>query len=174
MDVNTKNKSETKLLSLILFQVNDLQLALPVADVERVIQIVEILDMPKTPKYICGMINMYGEIISVLNMRTLFGLPEKETELSDKLIIVSTSNIKLALWIDEVQNLIEINATDLVKAENINYSNKHLKGLVKLETGMVLFNDVEKFLEPNELEELLEALDRINHKKASTKVSRLK
>jgi purine-binding chemotaxis protein CheW len=139
---------------LVIFQINKAQFALPLNVVDRAIQIVDIQLLPNAPKYVCGIINMHGEVISVINMRRLFGMPEKELELTDKLLIVSTSRIKMALWIDEVHKVIEIDTKDLVNSDEIKYGKKNIKGIVKLESGMVLLNDVEKFLNPEELEEL--------------------
>lgn len=148
---------------LVIFRINNQQFALPLNVVEKAIQIVEIKSLPNAPQYVCGIINIYGEVISVINMRHLFGMPKKEVELSDKLLIVSTSRIQMALWIDEVESVIEINSKDLVNTDKIKYGKKSVKGVVKLETGMVLLNDVETFLNPEELEELEVAIQEVVH-----------
>jgi purine-binding chemotaxis protein CheW len=139
---------------LVIFQINKQQFALPLNVVERAIQIVDIQSLPNAPKYVCGIINMHGEIVSVINMRRLFDMPQKELELSDKLLIVSTSKIKMALWVDEIHNVIEIDTKELVNSDEVSFGKKNVQGIVKLESGMVLLNDVEKFLNPEELEEL--------------------
>jgi purine-binding chemotaxis protein CheW len=157
-DKDIKDKQKGNSIELVIFQITNQKFALPLTEVNRVIQIVEIRTLPKTPKYVCGIINMHGEVISVINMRRLFGMPQKELELTDKLLIVSTSRIKMALWIDEVHNVIEIDTKDLVNSDEIKYGKKNIKGIVKLESGMVLLNDVEKFLNPEELEELENAI----------------
>jgi purine-binding chemotaxis protein CheW len=139
---------------LVIFQINMQQFALPLNVVEKAIQVVDIQSLPNAPKYVCGIINMHGEIVSVINMRRLFDMPQKELELSDKLLIVSTSKIKMALWVDEIHNVIEINTKELVNSDEVSFGKKNVQGIVKLESGMVLLNDVEKFLNPEELDEL--------------------
>ncbi len=147
---------------LVIFQIDNQKFALPLSVVESAIQIVEIRALPKSPKYICGIINLHGDIVSVINMRSLFGLPEKEVELSDKLIIVSISGLKVALWVNLVNEVIEINERDIVSSDNIEYGGKSVKGIVKLENGMILLNEVEKFLNHEELKELELAIQEIS------------
>ena len=107
MDLSDSKNEE--FIKLVIFQIDQQQFALPLNVVERAIQIVEIQALPNAPKYVSGVINMHGEVISVINMRRLFGMQEKELEMTDKLLIVSSSKIEMALWIDEVHNVIEIN-----------------------------------------------------------------
>lgn len=159
--MNTNNIQEIERLKLLIFQIDNQQFALPLTVVEKVIEIVEIRQLPKTPEYVYGIINMYGEIISVINLRSLFGLPSKEIELSDQLLIVSTSLFKHALWIDATDKIIEIDRNKIVRSEKLKYGKKFVQGVVKLENGMVLINDVEKFLSSGELKELELALKEV-------------
>jgi purine-binding chemotaxis protein CheW len=159
--MNLNNIQEKEKLKLLIFKIDNQQFALPITAVEKVIEIVDIRLLPKTPKYVCGIINMHGEIISVINLRLLFGLQEKEIELSDQLLIVSTSLFKHALWIDSTDKIIEIDRNKIVHSEEIKYGEKYVQGVVKLENGMVLINDVEKFLSSDELKELELALKKV-------------
>lgn len=149
-------------IKLVIFQIDNQQFALPLSDVERAIQIVELRELPNSPKYVCGIINMHGQIISVINLRALFGLPAKELELSDQLLIVSTSKVKLALWIDLMHQVIGIEESDIVRSEVIKYGDKSVQGVIKLESGIILLNDVDKFLSPEELKELELAILEVN------------
>lgn len=168
MSVNIFNDSQEKgLIKLVIFIVNKQQFALPLDVVERAIQIVELRELLDSPRYVCGIINMHGEVVSVINLRALFGLPRKEMELSDQLLIVSMSKLKMALWIDSVQDTIEINESSIVRSEEIKFGKKCVQGVIKLEDGMILLNDVEKFLDNKELEELGKALQSVEKEKKS-------
>ena len=159
--MSTNNIQEKEKLKLIIFQLDNQQFALPITVVEKVIEIVDIRLLPNSPKYIFGIINMHGEIISVINLRSLFGLKEKEIELSDQLLIVTTSVFKHAIWVDATDKIIEIDKSKIVHSEEIKYGGKYVQGVVKLENGLVLINDVEKFLSSDELKELELALKKV-------------
>lgn len=150
---------KTNQIKLVVFQVDNQKFALPLHNVVRAIQIVHIRELPNSPKYVSGLINIHGEIISVINLRLLFGFSSKTMDLCDQLIIVSTSNLKIALWVDSIQDLIEINEEDIVRSGKIKFGKKSVQGVIKLEDGMVLLNDVDQFLSPTELQELQGALN---------------
>ncbi|MBI9068209.1 MAG: chemotaxis protein CheW [Salinivirgaceae bacterium] len=142
------------MMKLITFKLANQTFALPLADVERVIQVVEMRKLPKTPKSICGIINMHGEILPVINIRLLFMLPVREIELSDQLIIATISSRKVALLVDSTHDVVEIDEEEIIKADKIMFGMKYVTGVVKLENNMVLINDIAKFLSPEELTKL--------------------
>jgi purine-binding chemotaxis protein CheW len=165
-----------KIKKLIVFSIDNQRFALYLSAVEKVVQVVEICPLPKMPDYIHGIINLHGEIIPVINTRFLFDMPMNEIELSDQLIIVKTSSRKLALLVNSTHEIIEIKKDEIVKSDNIIYGGKFVQGVIKLEDGMVLINDVDKFLSPEELKQLetqLKAL-KLNSTKTETPNSKSK
>ncbi len=169
-----------KRINLIIFQLNNRQFALPVNVVERVVHAVEINSLPKMPDYLLGIINIHGEITPVINVRILFGLEAKEVELSDRFIIATTSSLKIALLVDSTNEVVEFNENEIVNSDKIMYGKKYIKGVIKLKDGMVLINDIDEFLSPDELIELEAILSNQNKKtqkrktKPKTKVPKSK
>jgi len=144
--------------SYLFFTVERLVFAIPIKVVQQCIQIIEILPVPDFPQYISGIINILGEVIPVIHLRILFGLSEKEIELSDQMIIVTSRERSFALLVDSVSEIKEIMEEEVVKFEMIKYGKKYVSGVIKLEDGMVLINNVDLFLDENELKELENAI----------------
>ncbi len=149
----------------IVFLLADQRFALPLSVVEQVEQVVEICPWPKMPGYIHGLINLHGEIIPVLNLRFLFGLESKEIELSDQLVIASSSARKLALLVDSTHEVFELDGSQVVNSDKILFEMLYIQGVMKLENGMVLINDIEEFLCPDNLKKLEETLNKFNKSK---------
>lgn len=143
-----------KLINLIVFQLNNQRFALPLNVIERVVHVVEIHTLPKMPDYLHGIINVHGEVTPVINVRFLFGLKPKEVELSDRFIIATTSSLKIALLVDSTNEVVEFNENEIVNSDKFMYGKRYIKGVIKLKDGMVLINDIDEFLSPNELEQL--------------------
>ncbi len=158
------------MIKLITFKLDNQRFALPLPDVERVIQVVEMRKLPKMADYIYGIINMHGEILPVINIRLLFKLPVREIELSDQLIIATISSLKVALLVDSTHEIVEIKEEEIVKADKIMFGMEYVIGVVKLKNNMVLINDIEKFLSPEELKKLeIEIKKQTPNPKLSTK-----
>jgi purine-binding chemotaxis protein CheW len=143
---------------LVLFNLDDHRLALPMAGVERISRSVEITPLPKAPSSVLGIINVQGRVVPVVDIRKKFGLPARPMHLSDHFIIAKTSKRPLALLVDTVTDIIETGKQNLVSQDQIFSEIEYLHGVLKLPDGMLLVNDLEKFLTSDEEESLEQAL----------------
>lgn len=143
----------------VVFILDNQRYAVYLSSVERIVSMVEITPFPKAPEIVIGIINLQGRIIPVINIRKRFGLPDKETDLNDQLVIARTSRRSVALVADAVTGIIGCSDGKVVKAEQILPGAGYIDGVVKLEDGMVLIHDIEKFLSLEEEEKLDKALN---------------
>ena len=145
---------------LAVFILDEQRYALYLSVVERVVGVVEITPLPKAPDIVLGVVNVQGKIIPVVDMRKRFHLPEREMNLSDHLIIAHTSRRTIALVADTVTGVLELSDDEIIGKEEILSGLEYVEGVVKLEDGMILIHDLEKFLsleEENSLDQALEA-----------------
>lgn len=153
-----------KLIKLVVFWLDKQRFALHLSAVERIVRIVEITPLPKAPEYIMGIINFQGKFIPVVNIRKLFLLPERDIDLNDQLIIANTSMRTVAIWVDSVSDVIERAEEEIIKAEKIFLDIDYVEGVFKLEDGIVLINDLDKFLTLEEITLLKAALKKQREK----------
>lgn len=130
----------------VVFFLDGQRYALHLSAVERIIRAVEVTPLPKAPEIVLGIINMQGRIIPVVNIRRRFRLPEREIDLSHQLIIANTAKRSVALVVDEVRGIIEQAQEEVVPAEVVLPGVKYVEGVVKLEDGMILIHDLDRFL----------------------------
>jgi purine-binding chemotaxis protein CheW len=141
---------------LVIFDLDELRVALYLSVVERVLRVVEVSPLPKAPEIIRGIINVQGRLLPVVNIRKRFRRPERDTVLSDQLLIARMSNRTVALVVDRVSDVIERSAEATVEADRILPGMEYVEGVVKLDDGLVLIHNLDTFLS---LEESA-ALDR--------------
>ncbi|MCX5822606.1 MAG: chemotaxis protein CheW [Deltaproteobacteria bacterium] len=156
-----------RLRKLVTFSLDNRKFALYVSAVQRIIRVVEVTALPKAPEIIVGIINLQGTVIPVFDIRMRFRLPAREVQLSDELIIASTTKRTVALIADSVNDVIEIPEEKIIAAEQILPELEYVEGVMKTEGGMVLIHDLERFLslpEETALDEALEALNRDERK----------
>lgn len=133
-----------------------LRIALPLSDVERVVRAVYVTPLPGAPAIVCGVANVQGRVIPVVDLRRRFRLPQREMALTDRLVIAHTAQRAVALVADSVSGVIEHAGPDRVDAEAILPGLAYIDGVVKLDDGLILIHDLERFLSLDEAE----ALDR--------------
>jgi len=148
------------LKALVVFVLDGQQIALSLSSVQRVVRIVEITPLLNAPGIVCGAINLQGMVVPVLNIRKRFRFPEREISLSDHLIIARTSRRTVALLVDDASRVIETARKDVIESEKILPSLDYVEGVVKLEDGMILIHDLNRFLSLDEENTLDNALRR--------------
>lgn len=131
---------------LIVFTLGDQRYALPLPEVDRVVRMVAITPLPEAPGIILGVVNIRGRVIPVINMRRRFHLAEREIALADQLVVAHTVRRPVALVADAVLDIIAYPAQNLIAAAQIVPGMEYVEGVIKLENGLILIHDLDKFL----------------------------
>ncbi|NQY15433.1 MAG: chemotaxis protein CheW [Henriciella sp.] len=93
--------------TLLTFQVGA-QFALDIDKVNEVISYPDtVMTPPSIPDFIAGMVNLRGELIPIINLRTLYHVPPIEPE-ETKLLIFSKNATKYAIMVDSVSSIVSI------------------------------------------------------------------
>lgn len=143
---------------LLVFCLDEQRYGLPLDMVGRVVRVVDITPLPKAPDVVLGVINVQGRIIPVINLRRRFGRPDRKILLSDVLIVSYTCRRPVALVADSVTGVIDCSEQDIVRPEAILPAVAYIDGVVKLKDGLILIQDIDKFLSLEEEESLVQAL----------------
>src|SRR5271165_5880039 len=104
---------------LVVWSLDTQRYALPFEIVERVVRVVAITPLPNAPGIICGIVNVQGKPVPVIDSRARFGLPAKRIQLSDQLVIANTRRRSVALLVDRVEGLVAHANEETVAAEMI-------------------------------------------------------
>ena len=158
----TPPSSIKKLNQLIAFTLDDQRFALSISSVNRIIRVVGIAPLPKGPDIVIGIINVQGNIIPVVNIRKRFCLPERDINLNDQIIITHTSKRAIGIVVNSVIGLIESAEEKIVTSEAIVPGIDYVEGVVKLEDGLLIIHDIEKFLSIEEEVAIYNAVKEIN------------
>lgn len=146
-------------MQLVVFALDELRYALPLAVVERALRMVEITRLPKAPEMVHGVIDLHGEIVPVLDVRKRFQLPEKEPGLSDHLIVARTAKRRVVLVADAVAEVIALPAEARIEPGTILPGMEYCSGVVRLDGGMIFIHDLDVFLSLKEEQALDAAIE---------------
>jgi len=147
-------------IQLVMFRLDEQRYALPLSAVERVVHAVEVTPLPGAPSIVLGAIDMAGCILPVLNLRRRFLLPEREIGLADQFLIARAGRRLVALVIDEAQGVIADEQAAVTGSDRIVPGLDQFHGVVKLDDGLVLIHDLEKFLSLDEARALDAAISQ--------------
>lgn len=143
----------------VVFTLEEQRYALHLASVERTVSAVEIVPLPKAPDIVRGVINVRGQIIPVLNIRKRLRLPEREIELNDQIVLARTARRSIAFVTDSVNGIVERSEEEVIPSEKVIPGLEYVEGVIKLEDGLILVNDIDSFFLLEEEKELDKALE---------------
>jgi len=147
---------------ILVFTLDKTRYALPLSCVKRAVRAVEITPLPKAPRIVLGVINLQGAVIAVVDMRSRLRLPARELSLDDRFLIALTPSRQLALVVDSLEGIRQLDREQIAGADGTLGLAPHLKGVAKLADGMALVYDLDRFLSLEEEGELDEAMARGN------------
>ena len=140
---------------ILLFTLDEPRYALELAVVERVVQAVEVMPLPKAPPLVVGVINVQGQVIPVVDIRARFNLPPREIHVDDQFILARTLKQRVALVTDAVNGIRHLTDDEQVAADEVMPGTGYIHGVAKLDDQLVLICDLDQILPFN----LLEALE---------------
>ncbi len=152
MDIsNNLNDSDMEGKYLTFLTENQL-FAIPIYDVVQIVGMQKITDMPDSPNYMKGIINLRGSIIPVIDFRLRLGKQEKEYNERTCIIVTSIDSQEVGLVVDEVDSVINIEDEYISKPPQTNgTSNNYITGIAKLAKKVILMLDVAIVLNNNEI-----------------------
>ncbi len=144
--------------TVTVFTLGERRLGLPLCSVERVLRAVAVTPLPSAPAAVRGVIDVHGEIIPVVDLNLRFGLPAREIALDDHLLIARTRVRKVALLVEQIAGVVELDPSDIVAAESVAPGTEHFRAVARLPDGIVLIQDLDAFLSLDEERALDDAL----------------
>ncbi len=126
----------------LVFAIDRNFFAIPVKMVKRIIPSIIITRVPGFQEHILGVVNVLGEAVPVFNIRKIFKLPAKDTELTDLFILLTVSGQTISFAADSVQGIMNRTDRKMIPAGEVAPGlEKILEGLIFLDDGMILIYD---------------------------------
>jgi purine-binding chemotaxis protein CheW len=120
--------------------------------VKEIIGIMDITNIPRTPEFIKGVINLRGKIIPIMDLRLRFGLEEKEYNQRTCIIVVeiNAGEIKkqMGIVVDTVSEVVNIQKNEIDPSTKYDVSGEtdFLMGLGKIKGKVILLLDIDQIL----------------------------
>ena len=128
-----------------------------VMQVQEVLRVSDIAPVPGAPDYVLGIINLRGNVVTVIDSRKRFHLPEKEPDDSTRIVIIEAENEQVVgILVDSVAEVAELSASEIETAPNVGNedSARYIQGVCNKDDELLILLDVEKLLTDEEWDEV--------------------
>ena len=120
----------------------------------------EVREIPNTPDYIKGVLNLRSTVVPIIDLRIRFGLDKVEYLPTTVIIVLSVEKEDgthvMGVVVDAVSDVLHIDPDDIKDAPNFGakINTKYMKGMVMVDERMVILLDADKLLDQDELSAL--------------------
>jgi purine-binding chemotaxis protein CheW len=153
-------EKENESNSYLTFRLGDETFGAHVSQVLNILDLTNITDVPKTPVYMKGVINLRGMVLPVIDARIKFGMSEKEYTSNTCIVVMDLDldgeTIHIGTIVDEVVSVIEIEENQIEPPPSIGnkYKSEFIYGMAKEEEDFIMLLDMNKVLSSDELSEI--------------------
>lgn len=130
---------------------------IPILQVREIIGMMEITEVPKTPEYIKGVVNLRGKIIPIMDLRSKFGMESIEyTERTCIIVVevnINETKRPMGIVVDMVSEVVDIEENEIETA--FDYGAKaeedFLAGIGKVKEKVIMILKIDKILNTEEM-----------------------
>lgn len=122
-------------------------------DVKEIIAMMKTTSVPKTPKFIKGVMNLRGNIIPVVDMRIKFEMSEVEWQTYTAIIIISVEGKNIGFIVDKVEEVVNIDDENISPPPEFGptVDTKFIRNMAKQKNKVIMILDLVALFGEDEL-----------------------
>lgn len=150
MEQNTQSMRRERYLTFFLGLE---QYGIGIDRIKEIIAMMKVTNVPKTPDYMRGVINLRGSIIPVVDTRLRFGMEDREADMHTAIIIVEVDKVNIGFIVDRVEEVATIDSSNLSEPPKFgnNIDTDFICSMAQMGENVIMILDVLKLFEADEL-----------------------
>lgn len=140
---------EGTLKNHVFFNLAKERYAIGIDKIQEILKPKDITEIPRTPNYLCGIVNLRGRIVPVVDLRLRLGMPNIDIKKSSRIIIVRHGDEPIGLLVDEVLSVHPIPEKNIEPPpQNVgdHLEQNFLLGVINMDGVVVIILDAEMIL----------------------------
>ncbi len=140
----------------VTFRLDEEVYGINVMLVQEVLRITDIAPVPGAPNYVVGIINLRGNVVTVIDTRMRFGLPPRDSDDSTRIVIIETEHQTVGIIVDSVSEVVDIYSNEIETAPNVGNDEtaRYIEGVVSRGEELLILVDLNKLLTDDEWAEM--------------------
>jgi purine-binding chemotaxis protein CheW len=130
-------------MQIVVFNLGEEHFAVETEKVQSINDMMEITIVPNAPSYIKGLINLRGNIKSLVDINLL--LNANSTGDQQNIIILTVEDEEIGITVDEVEEVLVIDENQIQKMDNQETS-PYIKGILNYDNMLLTIIDIDKLL----------------------------
>lgn len=151
-----KAEAADVVLQWVTFKLQEETYGINVMQVQEVLRYTEIAPVPGSPDYVLGIINLRGNVVTVIDTRSRFGLEPADVTDNSRIVIIEADKQVIGILVDSVAEVVYLRASEIDTAPNVgtDESARFIQGVSNREGELLILVDLNKLLSDEEWDEI--------------------
>ncbi len=132
----------------VTFRLADETYGINVMQVQEVLRMTDVAPVPGAPHYVMGIINLRGNVVTVLDTRKLLDLATSDISDSSRIMIIESGKVTVGLLVDSVAEVVNIASSDIDPPPSVgnDEGSRYIQGIYSTEQQILILIDLNKLI----------------------------
>jgi purine-binding chemotaxis protein CheW len=139
-----KQQFSGEVVQVVSFRLGSEEYGVDISQVQEIIRMVEITHVPRAPKFMEGVINLRGQLIPIIDLRTRFGMQRIDKTKSTRIIVTEIGNKRVGIVVDSVSEVLNIPIENVEDAPEMiaGVGTEYIQGVGKMDERLIIMLDL--------------------------------
>ena len=142
-DEQRKQQFSGEVVQVVSFQLGSEEYGVDISQVQEIIRMVEITHVPRAPRFMEGVINLRGQLIPIIDLRTRFGMPRIDASKSTRIVVTEIGSKRVGIVVDSVSEVLNIPIENVEEAPEMiaGVGTEYIQGVGKMNDRLIIMLD---------------------------------
>ena len=146
--------SET--VQVVSFKLGSEEYGVDIAQVQEINRMVAVTHVPRAPQFMEGVINLRGQLIPIIDLRTRFGMQRIAATKSTRIVVTEIGSKRVGIVVDSVSEVLNIPLENVEGAPDMiaGVGTEYIQGVGKVGERLVILLDLTMVISGDEKNQL--------------------
>ena len=159
--VDDKKQLSGQTMQVVSFALGSEEYGVDIAQVKEINRMVSITHVPRAPHFMEGVINLRGQLIPIIDLRTRFGMPRAEHSKATRIVVTEVGTKRVGMVVDSVSEVLRIPIENIEDAPDMisGVDTEYIRGVGKISDRLIIMLDLGRVISLSEKSALDATMD---------------
>ena len=138
----------TDSIQVVSFKLGSEEYGVDIGQVQEINRMVAVTHVPRAPQFMEGVINLRGQLIPIIDLRTRFGMDRAEHTKSTRIVVTEIGTKRIGMVVDSVSEVLRLPLEQIEEAPEMisGVDTEYIRGVGKLDERLIILLDLGKIV----------------------------
>jgi len=156
MDRKEQQQYSGEKIQVVSFHLGSEEYGVDISQVQEMIRMVDITHVPRAPHFMEGVINLRGQLIPIIDLRTRFGMPRNAHTKNTRIVVTEIAGKRVGIIVDSVSEVLNLPIENVEEAPEMiaGVGTEYISGVGKVNDRLIILLELQKVISTQEKQEL--------------------